>query len=123
MPDIRQMAWRAAGRKEDDVDSHIVPRFAQLMPQYFRRRRDPAQPPFVDRQIQFRRRSAGLHLNERQHRALARDQIDLARRSPHPPPDDLPAFEPQPPGGDPFRLPPASLGRFALHPFNSVARS
>jgi hypothetical protein len=122
MPNIRQMAWRAARRKEDDVDSHVVPRFAEVMPQYFRRRRDPAQPPLVDRQVQFRRARPRLDLDKGQHRALARDKIDLARRRPHPPPNDLPAFEPQPPGGDPLRLTPASLGAFALDPFNSVAR-
>jgi hypothetical protein len=123
MPDIGQMAWRAARRKEDDVDSHVIPRFTQIMPEDFRRRRDPAQPPLIDRQIQFGSGRTRLHLDKGEHRPLARDQIDLTRRGPHPPSDNLPALQPQPPGRDPLSLTPASFGNLAFHPFNSVARS
>ena len=128
MPDIGQMARRAARRKEDDVDSHIIARFRQIMPQYFRRRRDPRQPAFVDRQVQFRRTPPSLHLDEGDHAAPSRDQIHLARRGPHAAAHNLPAPQAQPPGGDAFGLSPALLRLLFAHSsasaaFNSVARS
>ena len=53
MPDIGQMARRAAGRKEDDVYSHVVARFRQIMPQDFGGGRHARQTPLVDRQVQL----------------------------------------------------------------------
>ena len=116
------MAWRAARRKEDYVYPHVVACLGKLMPQDFRRCGNPRQSPLVDSDIQFRRGRPRLHLDEGQHRALSRDQIDFAGRRAQSPPDNLPSLEAQPPGSDAFGLTPPLFRRLLLHPFNSIAR-
>lgn len=123
MPDVRQMAWRMARRKEDDVDPHVFAGQGQFMPQNFRSRRDPREPPCVDGEVKLGRAGPGLHLDEGEHPVLPRDQIDLAGSIAQAAADNLPSFKAQPPGGDSFGLPPALFGSLPLHLLSSIARA
>ena len=67
-------------------------------------RRNPAQPPGVDRQCKVFRPFPPLHLDEGDSAATAGDKVDLAARGFYPAVKDAPALEPQPQGGATFRL-------------------
>lgn len=103
------MARAGTGGEQDDVDPDIVawPRIARH--QIFRRRRDARKPAFVDREVEFGGGRARLNLDERDQRALARDDVDLAGGRADAAVEDAPALQPQPPAGDPLPTPPRGL--------------
>src|SRR3546814_5052061 len=92
MPDIRQMARRAARCKEHHVDSHVVARFREVVEQDFRRRGDPRKAAFVDGEVEIGAGGAGLHLDKGEHPAAPGDQVDLSGGRAHTAADDLPAL-------------------------------
>src|SRR3546814_8955655 len=93
------MARQTPRRKEHHVDSDRIVRTREARGEYFRRRRDPAQAPGVDGEIQIFDAVAPFDLDEGEGAAAPRDQVDLARRYPQPLAQYPPAVEAQPPGG------------------------
>ena len=71
-------------------------------------RGNPAQAVFVDRQRQLLARRAPLDLDEGDRPPAPGDQVDLAARAFHPPRNDPPAVQAQPPTG-PALAPPVPL--------------
>lgn len=123
MPDIRQMARRAARRKEDHVDPHVIARFGKLMEEDFRRRSDAGEAALVDGEVKIGGGGAGLYLYKGEHRAAPCDKVHLPRWRAQAAADDAPALEAQPPSGNALRLTAALFGLLPLHPFNSMARA
>ena len=76
---------------------------------------DAAQAVIVERQAAPRLAGAGLDLDEGEDAAAAGDEVDLADRRAGADGEDAPALEPQPPGGEPLRPPPAALGLLPRH--------
>src|SRR3569623_633155 len=101
-------------REQDDVDADVVARPGIARHEIFRRRRDPGEPPLVDREVEFGRRRPRLHLDERDEIALLRHPDDLAGRGAYAPVEDAPALEPQPPAGEPHAAPAGSFSHAAI---------
>src|SRR5690606_9654898 len=76
----------------------------------------------VDGEIELAGACAPLDLDERHHAPTAHDEVDLAARSLHPPREDAPSVEPQPPCRGPFTPPAALLGPRAVHRFRLTCR-
>src|SRR6478736_2844398 len=93
------MAKRDAARDQDNVDANIVTRLHVARRQIFGCRGDARQAALADREVELGLGRAALDLDEGYQVALPCDQIDFADRRPHPPREDAPALEPQPPGG------------------------
>jgi len=109
MPDVGQMARRAAGRKEHHVDSHIVGRLHVGRLQDFGGG-DAGEAAFVDREVELGSGRAGLHLHEGDHGAAPGDQVDFAERRADAAGEYFPALQPQSPGADALCLTAALLG-------------
>ena len=96
---ILDMAEHAPRRDQDDVDADVVARPGEPGREQFGGGGDAGQAALVDREVERRARRTRLDFDEGDQRAAPRDQIDLADRRAHPPCQDPPALEPQPPGG------------------------
>ena len=81
-----------------------------------------AQAVFVDRQREFFDGRAPFDLDKGHRPATPGNEIDLAARSLHPPRDDPPAMQPQPPPCPALAPPAAALGERAFH-LSSSARA
>src|SRR5690606_5770561 len=120
LPGIDDVARPAAGRKQQHIDADRVVRSGVAMRNHFNGGGDAAQAIFVDRQRQFGRSRAPLDLDERDRPPAPGYQVYLAPRRLHPPGDDAPSVQAQPPGGPAFAAPAALLGKFALHLISSA---
>src|SRR3546814_20740993 len=80
LPDVDQMARQTPRRKEHHVDSDRIVRTREARGEYFRRRRDPAQAPGVDGEIQIFDAVAPFDLDEGAGAAAPRDTVALADR-------------------------------------------
>ena len=112
-----------AGDDEHGIDAHVVAVADEALGKLGRGGGDAAQPIGVERQASGIDAAALLDLDERDHLAAARDQVDFAAGGTHPAGEDVPAVEPQPPRRERFGPPPAALGVGPLQRLFSRARA
>ena len=110
------MLRQASRDDEDRIDANVVARPGVTRLELARGDRDAAQAMLIER----KRRSVGggalFDLDEGQHLAAPRDQINLAAAHFDPLGENSPAVEPQPPGGNRLGAATALLGVTAVQP-------
>ena len=114
LPDVDQMAWQAARRKEHHVDPDVVARPGEARAEHFGRGGDTAQAILVDRHVEIGGAVAPFDLDERDGAAALCDEVDLAHGNAEPLAEDPPAVEAQPPCGAALGLAPAGFGSGAV---------
>ena len=93
-PDVDEMLRQSAGDDEDRIDADVVAGAGVARLELAGGDRDPAQAMFVERVGCGVGGGALLDLDERQHLAAPRNQVDFAAAHFHPLGEDPPAVEP-----------------------------
>ena len=114
VPYIGEVTGEAAGHNEQSIDADVVAVAGKARRQPLGRHGDTPQPIFVERPGRGVDCAALLDLDKRQRPAATGNQVDLATRYARPLGENSPTSQPQPPGGDGFRLATTRLGKLAI---------
>ncbi len=125
VPDVDESTWQFAWHEEQCVDPDYIAVSGEARCKPLGGDRDTAEAILVESPGGRILGAALLYLDEGEGFAAPDDQIDLAARNTGAHGEDSPALQPQPPGGERLRPPPARFGLLAVQslPPSSSARA
>lgn len=123
LPDVGEVEGEAAGDDEDGVDADVVAGAGEARGELLGGDGDSAQAVAIERDPRGVDGGTLLDLDERDQFAAPSDEIDLTAAHFHPPGEDSPAVETEPPGGDGLGAAAALFGEAAVQSLAPSARA